>query len=43
VEELLSGLTRPERTRLYALLGRLKTAIRERETVAAPGTGEKRA
>ena len=30
VEELLSGLTRTERTRLYALLGRLKTTIHER-------------
>ena len=30
VEELLSGLTRAERDRLYALLGRLKTTIRER-------------
>jgi DNA-binding MarR family transcriptional regulator len=30
VEELLAGLTRPERTRLYALLGRLKTTIHER-------------
>jgi len=30
VEELLSGLTRAERERLYALLGRLKTTIHER-------------
>ena len=31
VEELLSGLTRAERERLYALLGRLKTTIHERD------------
>jgi DNA-binding MarR family transcriptional regulator len=31
VEELLSGLPRAERERLYALLGRLKTTILERE------------
>ena len=31
VEELMSGLTRAERDRLYTLLGRLKTTIRERD------------
>ena len=31
VEDLLSGLTRAERVRLYALLGRLKTTIHECE------------
>ena len=36
VEELMSGLTRAERDRLYALLGRLKTTIRERDDGAAP-------
>jgi len=35
VEDLLSGLTRPERARLYALLGRLKTTIRERTAPAS--------
>jgi len=42
VEDLLSGLTRPERARLYALLGRLKTTIRER-TAPAATPKEKRA
>jgi DNA-binding MarR family transcriptional regulator len=42
VEDLLSGLTRAERDRLYALLGRLKTTIRDRDT-AVPAPKEKRA
>ena len=41
VEELLSGLTRAERERLYTLLGRLKTTIRERD--AEPALREGRA
>ena len=36
VEELLSGLSKAERDRLYALLGRLKTTIRERDGEAIP-------
>ena len=36
VEELLSGLTRAERDRLFALLGRLKSTIRERDAEALP-------
>jgi DNA-binding MarR family transcriptional regulator len=36
VEELMSGLTRAERERLYALLGRLKSKIRERDAEAPP-------
>ena len=43
VEELMSGLTRAERERLYALLGRFKTTIRERDDAAAPALKEKRA
>ena len=43
VEELMSGLTRAERTRLYTLLGRLKTTIRERDDAATPALKEKRA
>ena len=43
VEDLMSGLTRAERDRLYTLLGRLKTAIRERDNPAAPVLKEKRA
>ena len=43
VEDLMSGLTRAERDRLYTLLGRLKTAIRERDNTAAPALKEKRA
>jgi DNA-binding MarR family transcriptional regulator len=35
VEELMSGLTKAERDRLYTLLGRLKTTIRERDAEAA--------
>jgi DNA-binding MarR family transcriptional regulator len=31
VEELMSGLTRAERERLYTLLGRLKSTIRDRD------------
>jgi DNA-binding MarR family transcriptional regulator len=34
VEELMSGLTRAERDRLFALLGRLKSTIRERDAEA---------
>jgi len=34
VEELMSGLTRAERDRLYALLGRLKSTIREHDKEA---------
>ena len=36
VEELMSGLTRSERDRLYTLLGRLKTTIGEQDAKAAP-------
>jgi hypothetical protein len=43
VEELLSGLTRAERARLYTLLGRLKTTIHERDAAAVPATKEKTA
>ena len=43
VEDLLSGLTRAERGRLYALLGRLKTTIRERDAISASTAREKRA
>jgi DNA-binding MarR family transcriptional regulator len=39
VEELLSGLPRAERDRLYALLGRLKTIILERDAAIA-GSGK---
>ena len=35
VEELMSGLTRAERERLYALLGRLKNTIHERDAATA--------
>ena len=41
VEELLSGLTRAERNRLYTLLGRLKATMRERDAGVATGTREK--
>ena len=43
VEDLMSGLTRAERERLYTLLGRLKTTMRERDGVVAPLQKEKRA
>ena len=43
VEDLMSGLTRAERERLYTLLGRLKTTIRERDNEGAPALREKRA
>jgi DNA-binding MarR family transcriptional regulator len=43
VEDLMSGLTRVERNRLYTLLGRLKTTIRERDNEGAPALKEKRA
>ena len=42
VEALLSGLTRTERGRLYALLGRLKTTIRERNANDVTAAREKR-
>ena len=35
VEELMSGLTRAERDRLYTLLGKLKSTIRERDPQAS--------
>ena len=38
IEDLLSGLNRPERDRLYALLGRLKSTIRERDAFVARKT-----
>ncbi len=43
IEDLLSGLARTERDRLYVLLGRLKTTIRARDAAAATGAKEKRA
>ena len=42
VEELLSGLNRAEQARLYALLGRLKATIRERDAGTAGSTRERR-
>ena len=42
VEELLSGLTRAERARLYALLGRLKTTIHERAGLSQARTAPSR-
>lgn len=42
IEELLSGLSRAERDRLYVLLGRLKATLREREATAAAGIKERR-
>ena len=42
IEELVSGLNRTERSQLYALLGRLKATIRERDATTAVGTKEKR-
>jgi len=36
IEELLSGLTRAERDRLFVLLGRLKSTIAERDAAALP-------
>jgi hypothetical protein len=42
VEELLSGLTRAERSRLYALLGRLKTTIHARAGLSLARTAPSR-
>ena len=43
IEALLSGLTRTERGRLYGLLGKLKTTIRERDIAEGSSAKEKRA
>ena len=42
VEELMSGLAPAERERLYALLGRLKTSMRERDADAEVTNRESR-
>ena len=42
IEELLSGLSRAERDRLYALLGRLKATIRERDAASVVSNKERR-
>ncbi len=43
IESMMSGLSRTERDRLYALLGRLKSTIRERDAADAAIAREKRA